>query len=259
MFLRALARVPARPFHFSPVARQGSLFGEVTQQTPVAPVKADVDERLEAFRLNEAKQRQMLREKYVLELKRRLFDASVAQNGFFKNHQVVMDPETQRLYKVSLTSEEIDILEPTIYILLYRIKLLMKKATLVNRFVRGANVKSAINQLHFNPKKMATEVEKVLKRGLEQAREQGYDEELLYIQALWTGLDGGWVKRAKVMGRGRTGIMEHPYIHVKAILKTAVTSRRVAWEKQEQQRLARPAVPLNTEPLNFSVRAHYRW
>lgn len=39
----------------------------------------------------------------------------------------------------------------------------MKKATVVNRFVRGYDLKTAINQLHFNPKKMATELEKLLR------------------------------------------------------------------------------------------------
>ena len=40
----------------------------------------------------------------------------------------------------------------------------MKKATIVNRMVRKFNVKLAINQLHFNSKKMATELEKLLKK-----------------------------------------------------------------------------------------------
>ena len=85
------------------------------------------------------------------------------------NNEIFKDPETGKVYKLALTEEEIDILEPSIYLQSYRIKSSMKKATQVNRFVRGYKVKNAINQLHFNPKKMSTELEKLLKKGLERA------------------------------------------------------------------------------------------
>ena len=247
----------------------GSLFGEVTeakqeepqQQAPVAAndVTPESDAKLQQYYTEEGKKSQIASDKYVSPLKRKLFDLNVSQHGFFKNNHIVADAESGKSYKVSLTNDEIDMLEPTIYLQSYRLKSSMKKATLVNRFVRGSNVKSAINQLHFNPKKMATEVEKLLKRGLEQARAAGYNEDELYIQALWTGSDGQWVKRADIKGRGRTGIIEHPYIHVKAILKTDQTKQRLAWEKQQARALAKPRLYLNNEPLNFKVQPFYKW
>lgn len=249
-----------------------SLFGEVTlAPTPQAAEtngagdedlalltpKDDAD--LQKHYLKEAQEKQLTREKFVSDIKRTLFDANVAANGFFKNNQIVRDPATGKLYKLSLTPEEIDLLEPTIYIQSYRIKSSMKKATVVNRFARRMNVKNAINQLHFNPKKMSTELEKLLKRGLEQARELGYDENGLYIQALWTGSDGEWGKRHDVKGRGRTGIIHHPFVHLKTILKTDQTKQRLAWEKEQARLVAKPRSFLNNEPLNFSVRGLYKW
>lgn len=264
----ALPQQYTRLFSGSP-HRAASLFGDVTQgaavdaeATPVAEtgeIFPESDTKLQQHYAEETMRTQEVASKYVSPLKRRLFDLNVAQHGFFKNHHVVVDRDNGKQYKVSLTQEEIDVLEPTIYLQSYRLKSSTKKATLVNRFVRGYNVKNAINQLHFNPKKMATELEKLLKRGLDQARANGIDEDGLYIQALWTGSDGGYVKRADVKGRGRTGILEHPYIHVKAILKTQQTKARLAWEKEQARQAAKPRLYLNNEPLNFKVRAYYKW
>lgn len=249
-------------------AASGSLFGDVTQSSEPAPApvetpKGDLapkdDVELQKYYMKEAQEKQWTSEKYINPLKRRLFDLNMQQHGFFKNNQIVRDPESGKAYKVSLTAEEVDILEPTVYVESYRIKSSMKKATVVNRFVRGVGVLNAINQLHFNPKKMATELERMLKRGLEQARTRGLAEDDLYIQALWTGSDGKWVKRADIKGRGRTGKLEHPYVHLKAILKTGATKRRLAWEKEQERLASKPRLFLNNEPLNFKVRGAYKW
>lgn len=265
----AIPQQYTRLFSGSPV-RPASLFGEVTEgiapqpepTTPVAEqgeVFPETDAKLQEYYNEEAQRTREVSEKYVSPLKKRLFELNVAQHGFFKNNQIVVDRDSGKKYKVSLTAEEIDLLEPTIFLQSYRLKSSTKKATVVNRFVRGYNVKNAINQLHFNPKKMATELEKLLKRGLDQARASGFNEDGLYIQALWTGSDGGYVKRADVKGRGRTGILEHPYIHLKAILKTEQTTARLAWEKEQARQATKPRLYLNNEPLNFKVRAYYKW
>jgi ribosomal protein L22 len=247
-------------------------FGDLTKKTtpelPKTEGNADEvvtnpapkdDTQLQEYYMKQAREQQIRSDKYISPLKRRLFDLNVAQNGFFKNNTVVTDPDTSKSYKVSLTEQEIEILEPSIYLQSYRIKLSMKKATLVNRFVRGFTVKHAISQLHFNPKKMSTELEKFLKTGLEQAQKLGYNEDGLYIHALWTGSDGEWRKRLDAKGRGRTGIIEHPYIHLKAVLKTDQTTKRRQWEQAQAQRAAKPRMFLNNEPLNFKVRGHYKW
>ncbi|KAG7193947.1 54S ribosomal protein L22, mitochondrial [Scheffersomyces spartinae] len=226
---------------------------------PRDQITAANDKALQEFYHKEALENQIRSDKYVSPLKRRLFNTNVATNGFFKNEQIVKDKESGKSYKLSLTPEEIDILEPSIYLESYRIKSSTKKATLVNRFVRGMPLLTAINQLHFNPKKMATEVEKLLKQGVSQATELGYNPEGMFIQAIWTGSDGNWVKRLDFKGRGRIGLIKHTYIHVKCILKTEQTSKRLAWEKEQRELANKPRMFLNNEPLNFSVRALYKW
>lgn len=260
-----------RSLHFTnSKLAQGSLFGDITKKEQEVPQKKEEpkegvdgtvapkdDTKLQEYYLKEARETQLRSDKFVSPLKRRLYELNVEQNGFFKNDTVVQDGG--KAYKVKLTAEEIDILEPTVYIQSYRIKSSMKKATVVNRFVRGYNVKTAINQLHFNPKKMSTELEKLLKRGLEQAREQGINEDEAFIQALWVGSDGDWRKRPDIKGRGRTGIIHHPLVHLKAILKGGQTKQRLAWEKEQKQLAAKPRLLLNNEPLNFKVQSYYRW
>ena len=183
----------------------------------------------------------------------------MSTNVFYKNDQVVNDPETNKVYKLSLTKSEIETLEPSIYLQSFRIKSSVKKATVVNRFVRGYNVKTAITQLHFNQKKMATDLEKLLKQGLELARGKGYNEDKLYIQEVWSGSDGDMIKRPDVKGRGRVGVLHHRSIHIKAVLKTEQTLNRLKWEKEQKELNSKPQMILNNEPLNFRVKSFYKW
>lgn len=270
------ARIPvsARFFSSTPIAFN-NILGDLTKpekeefdpllastnnsNLPRDQITAANDKALQEFYHKEALENQISSDKYVSPLKRRLFNANVATNGFYKNDQVVKDEESGKSYKLNLTAAEIDILEPSIYLESFRLKSSTKKATLVNRFVRGMPLLTAINQLHFNPKKMATEVEKLLKQGVSQATELGYKPEGMFIQAIWTGSDGNWTKRLDFKGRGRIGLIKHPYIHVKCILRTEQTSKRLAWEKQQQELTSKPRMFLNNEPLNFSVRALYKW
>ncbi|CCG23939.1 Mrpl22 protein [Candida orthopsilosis Co 90-125] len=214
------------------------------------------DEQLIEYYKNQSKPQAKL-EDLIHPLKIQLFNQSVSQHGFFKNDQIVT--HQGKSYKFHLTPEEIELLEPSIYLQSYRIKSSMKKATVVNRFVRGYDLKTAINQLHFNPKKMATELEKLLKRGLVKSQELGYDENSMYIAQLWTGSDGDWRKRLDIKGRGRHGIIHHRYIHLKCVLKTGQTKQRLQWEKQQREAKSKPKMYLNNEPLNIKVRPWYKW
>lgn len=269
-----LARLGVRPFHSGSI-RLNNLFGELTRgdstgfEGTKAPEhqadeksnkrlilpKDDVD--LQEYYRNQVREQQVSSDKYITPMKRELFNLNVAQNGFFKNHQFVT--KDNKWYKLSLSDKEIDLLEPTIYLKSLRIKSSMKKATIVNRFVRGCNVKQAINQLHFNPKKMATELEKLLKQGLQQAKELGLEENSVYIQSLWTGSDGDWQKRLDPKSRGRMGIIRHRYIHLKVVIKSQMTKKRLEYESGLKQMRAPPVTGLNSEPLNFKNVPYYKW
>lgn len=269
-------RAQYRPLSYTPIVR-ANVFGQITSAAKTEPtpepteefqdeegnvdlskITKDNDPDLAKFMAERAEAKQIKLADYVHPLKLALFNKVVEQHGFYKDGQVVKHDDG-KLYKLNLTPKEIEILEPSIYVESYRIKSSMKKATQVNRFVRGYDVKTAINQLHFNPKKMSTELEKLLKRGLEQAREAGLNEDELFIQQLWTGSDGRWKKRFDPKGRGRAGRMSHSYIHVKCILKTNQTKLRWEWEKQQRHLAKKVDTPLNNQPLNFSVRPIYKW
>lgn len=262
----------ARSFYFSPrSASSGSIFGDVTSHKPTVqneseqdvPAGLDIlpaqDNLLQQKYQEEAKRLQENREKYISSDKRRLFDLNVAHNGFYKNNQIIFDQERNKHYKLSLTEAEIEVLEPSVYLKSFRIDSSVKKATLVNRFVRGYYVKNAINQLHFIPKKMALELEKLLKTGLKLATSQGLDEDQLYIHALWAGSDGNTRKRIEWKGRGRVGLLQSRSVHLKVILKTQQTRDRLAWEKEQKESKKNPKTGLNNEPLNFKVRGIYKW
>jgi ribosomal protein L22 len=265
------SHIRAQPFHTSLGLRNSNPFGELTktQTTPVVPsqstsetsqdeeVTVENDAELQKYHTDEALKAQVRSDKYITPLKAQLFQENVAQNGFFKNNQIIK--HDGKVYQLSLTEKEIEILEPSIYLSSYRIKSSMKKATQVNRFVRGYTVKNAINQLHFNDKKMATELEQLLKRGLEQANKLNLDEDTMYIDALWVGSDGEWRKRIDIKGRSRHGIIKHPYIHLKVILKSHQTKLRKQWETQQKELQSKPRMFLNNEPLNFKVRPNYKW
>lgn len=270
-------RVGLRRLNTSSI-RMNSLFGELTksnaptesliqkneseevedsEETSKRLISPKDDVELQNFYTEQVKSQQIEESKFITPLKRELFKLNVAKNGFFKNHDIVSKDSTK--YKLSLTEKEIDILEPTVYLKSLRIKSSMKKATVVNRFVRGMNVKAAINQLHFNPKKMSTELEILLKQALKQAKDVGIDEDSAYIQSLWVGSDGNWQKRPDIKGRGRMGVIQHKYVHLKVIIKGETTKKRLDYEKNLKDSFKKPRVGLNTEPLNTKTVPFYKW
>ncbi|RLV96356.1 54S ribosomal protein L22 mitochondrial [Spathaspora sp. JA1] len=259
---------------FSRTTPLSSLFGKVTKSSEtheeppkevlnaegeVDPDKITVQNDTDLIKFHKERQTKarISIEKYITPLKLKLFNKVVEKHGFFKNSQVIQ--HDGKTYKLTLTPKEIELLEPSVYLESTRIKSSMKKATQVNRFVRGFNVKTAINQLHFNPKKMSTELEKLLKQGLEQSKKLGLNEDGMFIHSLWTGSDGDWPWRPDIKGRGRSGIILHRYIHLKCVLKSEQTKKRLDWEKQQKQRAKKPKMFLVNEPLNFSVRPWYKW
>lgn len=257
-------------FHATNYVRNSNVFGEITQTKPTSPIDTKTsssendeltvenDFELQQYHKTTVLEQQIRGDKYITPLKRELFNQVVKEHGFYKNNMIV-NSEDGKTYKLTLTNEEIEILEPSIYLSSYRIKSSMKKATQVNRFVRGYTVKNAINQLHFNPKKISNELEILLKRGLDQAKELKLDEDSMYIDALWVGSDGQWQKRVDIKGRSRMGVIKHPYIHLKVILKSKLTKLRKQWEKQQKLLNEKPRMYLNNEPLNFKVRSNYKW
>lgn len=220
----------------------------------------------------------------VSPLKAILYQKNVEQNGFFKFDKEVS--HEGRIYKVNFTQEELEALEPSVFVESYRIKSSLKKAYLFLTFLShkdysknnaGANinwklieyrnrnnefkltVEEAITQLQFQKKKLGNIVADVLKRGLENGEALNISREKLYLDKIWVGNDGGRRKQLDIKGRGRRGVLEHNWIHVKCILKNSdISLKRMKYE-QDIRQFNRLELKTKTTPLRGTATGVYKW
>ncbi|ONH67006.1 hypothetical protein BON22_3159 [Cyberlindnera fabianii] len=255
----------------------GSLFSDVTELQEQNSKKRDFSDSLQSMNTdenfkvskvtveNDVKLQEYIghkptpaTDKLLTPLKKQIYEQNVKQNGFFKNNQEITLDNGER-YKLKLTEEEINVLEPSLYLKSYRIKHSVKKATVFLRLISGMNVHDAITQGQFHTKKIGREVSQMLQEGIKDAPELGLKPEELYISQIWSGSDGWWSRRVDPKGRGRTGIIHHPYIHVRAILKTPITKKRLAWEAEQKELRQKAKMQLPNEKLRFKLDGHYKW
>ena len=237
--------------------------GEIDEKTLRDRIDLKSDEVLQKFinspenRPNQQPASQLL----LSPLKRQLYEANCTANGgFYKADTVVTLPNSNEKYKLHLSKEEIEVLEPSVYLKSYRIKSSMKKATIFLRILRGLDLKDAINQCHFSPKGIATEVGELLERGIEDSKTLGLDPNDMYIAQIWTGSDGNWSRQIEFKGRGRLGILTHRYVHVRCILKCkSITKRRLKYEQQVKDQKRKPWIQLGKEPVRGSPGGVYKW
>ena len=267
---------------------QGSLFGEVTETVDLTkdddPNKIsnklitatelsddlDADTQLIEAKKNITPANDKQLQKYIEErdplikslpeyllprAKREFYEQQVKRNGGFYDKSVrPKDPALR------ITREELEVLEPSVYVKSYRIKSSMKKATQLLRLLNGLDVKKALTQCHFSDKKVARDVAELLERGIADGAKLGLDSNDLYISHIWTGSDGQWQKRIEWKGRGRRGVIEHPYVHIKCILKTkSVTKRRLEHEAKLKEQKKKPWVQLSEKPIRGSMGGVYKW
>ncbi|KAH3660084.1 hypothetical protein OGAPHI_007289 [Ogataea philodendri] len=222
----------------------GSLFNEVTKvPTTPEPVQSSTPEKITSPEQDTRLQEYLNPEPFlatkslVSPLKSQLFNENVKKNGFFINDEIMKLGDES--YKLHLTRDEIQALEPSVYLRSWRIKSSVKKTNIVLRALKDMPLKKAITQLHFLQKKVARPLAEMLERGVEDAKKMGYDPNKLYISESWVHTDGQWVKRPDFKGRGRSGIFLHRYVSVRFLLKSEQTQKRLAYES-EQRLLRKP-------------------
>lgn len=191
-------------------------------------------------------------------LKKEVYLANVAKNGFFKNDQLVTLPDGKK-YKLSLSKAEIEALEPSVYLKSYRFDTSMKKLTLVNRLLNQLPLKEAITQCHFSRKKAAKDIGTLLETGFEKAKELNIDSSSLYISQIWTGDDGFHRKRIEWKGRGRMGVIKHRNSHVRVILRTEQTKKRLAYEAGLKQEKKKVWEQLPNEVIRGATPGFFKW
>lgn len=235
--------------------------GEGKENTLKKTLTPENDKQLQDFIKSKRPYEKPAKDLLLSPLKRQIYELNCRKNGgFYKKDTVVKLPETNERYKLHLTREEIETLEPSIYLQSYRIKSTMKKATKFLRMFQGMDLKKGITQCHFSKKALGKEVGDLLEHGIEDAKALGLNPNDLYIAEIWTGSDGTWMKRIDIKGRGRMGIIKHRYIHVKCILKSKqITLKRLEYEKQLKQEKKKPWVQLANEPIRGVMGGAYRW
>lgn len=157
-------------------------------------------------------------EAHLSPLKRRLYEQVCALNGgAYVNRQMVeLDGKK---YMLDLTREEQLALEPSMYIQSYDIKSSLKKTFPHIRFLRKMDLLDAITQCHFQAKKIFGPIGAMFERAKKDCVKLGFKPEDLYIDQVWVGKEPRVLKRVDFKGRGRTGLIEHKWVHVKAILR----------------------------------------
>jgi ribosomal protein L22 len=266
--------------------KSSSIFGEVTkfkeskdsilsrfepEQTPSSSEQPDKPAQIDISKL---RNRDFLKDPEVREfthpkaktaieqllspLKRKLYEKVVKEHGKYVDNQVVkLDGKT---YTLQLSKEEQQVLEPSLYLKSYRIKYSPKKAMLFTRMLRGMYLKEAITQCHFSPKKVSRDVGEMLTNGIKSAGGLGLKVDDLKIYQIWVGKDGHFMKRPDFKGRGKTGIITHKYIHVRAILKPSIYRERIT----EQRKVRRDNRQVYNQLHSKVIRDHpkvqdYKW
>lgn len=166
-------------------------------------------------------------------LKRELYEAAIAQYGAYKRDQIITLADGRR-FRLELSAQELEFLQPSVYLTSVRIKGSYKKGTVFTRLLREMDLKQAITQCHFSKKQIARDVGAMLTKGIDHAKKLDLDPAQLYISQIWVGKEPYIQRRVHFKGRGRSGIMHHPYIHVKVILKTKETKHAVEQAKKER-------------------------
>jgi large subunit ribosomal protein L22 len=93
------------------------------------------------------------------------------------------------------------------------------KLNLVCQLAAGLTLNDALQQLDFCDKRVAPLVQKVLKRTANLAElKDGLQRSQLEVAECFA-TKGSSLKRAMLMGRGRTGKMEHRYAHFRVVLR----------------------------------------
>ncbi|CAL9738533.1 large ribosomal subunit protein uL22m [Monosporozyma servazzii] len=240
---------------------EGESGGDGGKKNVKDTITPETDTELQDFIKSKRRYERTPQELLLSPLKRQIYELNCRRNGgFYKADTVVKLPDSGKKYKLHLSRDEIEILEPSLYLQSYRIKSTLKKATKFLRMFRGIDLEKGITQCHFSKKGLGKEVGDLLEQGLKDAQKMNLDCKDLYISRIWTGSDGAWMKRVDIKGRGRMGIITHRYIHVKCVLKSkSVTLKRLEHESRMKQERRKPWIQLANEPIRGVMGGAYRW
>ncbi|KAK9456024.1 hypothetical protein V1511DRAFT_532755 [Dipodascopsis uninucleata] len=168
-----------------------------------------------------------------------------------------------RNLRLKLTKRERELLEPSVYLKSHTQSGSVKKVTPFLRSLRGMQIHRAIAHCHFSVKRVSIYLEKLLLKGIEDAKALGLKETELYIDQIWSGKEPKPLvvppKMVDYMGRGRAGMKIRREHHTVIVLKTSATKIRKEEEKQKKAFGKKPWVQLENKPIYNKSGAHYNW
>ncbi|OWZ22709.1 Ribosomal protein L22 [Phytophthora megakarya] len=94
-----------------------------------------------------------------------------------------------------------------------------RKLTYLAQQIRGLSANEAILQMKFSPKRKAEIFKKTVQNAINLAdiKYQIEPENLMVAECFVN--KGTYLKRLRIMGRGRSGVMHHPHTHLTVVLR----------------------------------------
>ncbi|KAL7692049.1 putative ribosomal protein L22/L17 [Plasmopara halstedii] len=101
-----------------------------------------------------------------------------------------------------------------------------RKLTYLAQQIRGLSANDAILQMKFSPKRKAEHFRKTVQNAINLAdiKYQIEPENLMVAECFVN--KGTYLKRLRIMGRGRSGVMHHPHTHITVVLREYDPSKK---------------------------------
>ncbi|CAI5740311.1 unnamed protein product [Hyaloperonospora brassicae] len=101
-----------------------------------------------------------------------------------------------------------------------------RKLTYLAQQLRGLSATEALLQMKFSPKRKAEIFQKTVQNAINLAdiKYQIEPENLMVAECFVN--KGAYLKRMRIMGRGRSGVMHHPYTHLTVVLREFDASKK---------------------------------
>ncbi|TYZ64554.1 hypothetical protein PybrP1_008621 [[Pythium] brassicae (nom. inval.)] len=101
-----------------------------------------------------------------------------------------------------------------------------RKLTYLAQQVRGLPAQEALLQMKFSPKRKAAIVHKTVQNAVNLADiKYQIDPQNLQVAECFVN-KGHYLKRMRIMGRGRSGVMHHPHTHLTVVLREFDPSKK---------------------------------
>ncbi|KAI9296839.1 ribosomal protein L22 [Neoconidiobolus thromboides FSU 785] len=116
-------------------------------------------------------------------------------------------------------------------------KIGLRKLMLLANQISGLSINQAILQMQFSQKRASKKIMNALVFSRKNAQlQKNFDPERMYIAQAWVGKGNYITNLIDIKGRGRFGLKEHPFCHMKFIFKEKVENPKPTVEGMNERR-----------------------